>query len=202
MKLYMHPMSQHARRVLVLCRELGLGIETVPIALDKGEHKQPDFIGKSVMGRVPLLEDGDFRLPESHAIMRYLCDREGADAFYPREARTRAQIDAWLDWTHASLNPPVQTAFMEKLFKGDRADKEVIAASRERLSEALAVMERGRDVFPILSDQINIADIAMATTLALHELAGGDLSSAPGIAAWLRKLKERPSFVATAPGIG
>jgi glutathione S-transferase len=52
------------------------------------------------------------------------------------------------------------------------------------------------------SDRINIADIAMATTLALHELAGGDLSAAPGIVAWLGKLKERPSFVATAPRMG
>lgn len=199
MKLFMHPMSQHARRVMILCRELGLAVEPVPVALDKGEQKHPDFIARSVMGRVPLLEDGDFRLPESHAIMRYLCDREGADGYYPKDARTRAQIDAWLDWTHASLNPPVQTAFMEKLFKGDRADKEVLAASRDRLSEALAVMERGRGVFPILSERINIADIAMATTLALHELAGGDLSAAPGIAAWLHKLKARPSFAATAP---
>lgn len=199
MKLYMHPLSQHSRRVLILAYELGIDIEPIPVALQEGEHKSDEYARKSVTGRVPLLEDGDFRLPESHAIMRYLCDREKAERLYPADARMRARIDLWLDWTHATLNPPVQTVMIEAFFKGEHGDKALIAASRERAKAAFDVLERGKDTFPILTPQPNIADIAIATTLALHEMAGGEFAGTPGVAAWFETFKRRPSFLATAP---
>ncbi len=202
MKLHMHPMSQHARRVLILARELGIDIESHPVALQDGEHKQGEYLGKSVTGLVPLLEDGDFRLPESHAIMRYLCARNTAESLYPSDLKRRAEVDLWLDWTHATLNPPVQTTMIEAVFKGEHGDKDLIAASRERSADAIAVLERGKAVYPILTDTPNIADIAIATTLALHEMAGGDLGGAPGVASWFEAFKQRPSFAETAPRMG
>lgn len=202
MKLYMHPFSQHARRVLILGHELGLAIEPIPVALQDGEHKREDYLAKSVTGLVPLLEDGDFRLPESHAIMRYLCDGQKAESLYPSEPKKRARVDLWLDWTHATLNPPVQTTVIESKLKGEHGDKALIAVSRERSSAALEVLERGRAVFPILSEMPNIADIAIATTLALHEMAGGDFAGTPGVAAWFERFKQRPSFISTAPNMG
>ncbi len=202
MKLYTHPMSQHARRVLILAHELGIDIETVPVALQDGEHMQVGYREKSVTGLVPLLEDGDFRLPESHAIMRYLCANFAAESFYPSDPKRRAEVDLWLDWTHATLNPPIQTTVIEAVFKGEHGDKELIAASRERSADAIAVLERGKAVYPILTDTPNIADIAIATTLALHEMVGGGFGDASGVASWFEAFKRRPSFADTAPNMG
>lgn len=54
MKLYMHPASQHVRRVLVVCEELSLNLETVPVAIEKGEHKSRDFLKMNPAGQVPV----------------------------------------------------------------------------------------------------------------------------------------------------
>ena len=46
-----------------------------------------------------LLQEGDFVLPESAAILRYLCNsRHAADHWYPADPKKRARVDAALDW--------------------------------------------------------------------------------------------------------
>ncbi len=44
-----------------------------------------------------------------------------------------------------------------------------------------------------------LADLSVASTLALFELSGGDLSGYPKCAAWYASMKVRPSFQMTAP---
>jgi glutathione S-transferase len=200
-KLYVHPFSQHCRRVLMLCHELELSIDTEFVDLAKGDHKSPAYIAMSVTGVVPLLQERDFRLPESHAIMKYLVVQTGDYRFYPTEARARAWVDAWLDWNHASLNPPVQALVVES-FKGDDADKGVIERSRGTAEGVLDVLERGLGqawqvgIFPTL------ADFSLASTLALYEMGGADVMSRTNVAKWYDAMRSRKSFVATAPKMG
>jgi glutathione S-transferase len=61
---------------------------------------------------VPVLVDGDFTLWESNTICRYLCGRQQNDALLPREARTRAAVEQWMDWQATELNNAWRYAFM------------------------------------------------------------------------------------------
>ena len=49
-------------------------------------------------------QEGDFVLPESAAILRYLAStHDTARQWYPPDARRRARIDAALDWQHSTV---------------------------------------------------------------------------------------------------
>lgn len=198
MKLYIHPFSQHCRRVLMLCHELDLSLNTEFVDLAKGDHHSPGYLALGVTGVVPLLQDDDFLLPESHAIMKYLVLKAGDNRFYPAGARERAWIDAWLDWNHASLNPPIQALTMES-FKGVAADSGVIDRSRQSAEQALDVLERGIGQSKLIGAILSLADFSLASTLSLYEMSGADLAGRANVATWYGAVRSRPSFVATAP---
>jgi glutathione S-transferase len=200
MKLYYHPFSQHARRVRVLCHELGLAPELALVAIDKGEHMSPQFLQLNPAHAVPLLDDAGWVLAESHAIMRYLCQRYGGERFYPTDTARRAEVDQWLDWTHCRLNPPVQTLAIQLMSRGDKADPAVVKAAREEAAQALQVLEAGLKLGRgVGGQQISVADIAAATTVALYTACNGASDATPRVRMWLGDLQAQPAFVATQP---
>ena len=74
MKLYIAPRAPNPRRVQMFVHEKGItGIEQMPIDLNAGEHRAPDYRAKVPVARVPALEldDGRF-LSETRAICSYL----------------------------------------------------------------------------------------------------------------------------------
>ncbi|WP_293222537.1 glutathione S-transferase family protein [Ottowia sp.] len=74
MKLYIAPRAPNPRRVQMFVHEKGItGIELVPIDLNAGEHRAPDYRAKVPVARVPALELDDGRvLSETRAICSYL----------------------------------------------------------------------------------------------------------------------------------
>ena len=81
--LYDHPVSSNALKVRFLLAELGLEHERRRVELSR--PRDPAYVALNPMGTVPLLLDGDFALAESHAILRYLADREQRDDLYPTD---------------------------------------------------------------------------------------------------------------------
>jgi glutathione S-transferase len=72
---------------------------------------------------VPALQEGDWVLPESCAILRYLCNsRRVDDAWYPVRPRDRARIDAALDWHHATLRRGAAALVFARVFAGNNAE--------------------------------------------------------------------------------
>lgn len=74
MKLYVSPYAPNPRRVTMFIAEKGItGIEQVVINLTANEHKNPAFVSKNPMAKVPVLELDDGRsLAETRAICTYL----------------------------------------------------------------------------------------------------------------------------------
>lgn len=202
MKLYHHPFSQHSRRVRILAEELGVPLSLIEVDMTQGEHQKPDFLKRNPSGSVPVLVDGDFSLPESHAIMKYLIAQAGGSPLYPAEPKQRAQVDRWLDWLHTRLNPPIEQVTIQTLFMGEHADQALIAAQRELTEKRLFVLETAIEQRLGIGKDVTIADFALATTLTLHEMCGGALDRYPATRAWFEKIQARPSFAATAPKPG
>ncbi|KAE9466282.1 hypothetical protein C3L33_01806, partial [Rhododendron williamsianum] len=50
------------QRVIVCLLEMGVDFELVPVDLESGEHKKPEFLLRQPFGQVPAIEEGDFRL--------------------------------------------------------------------------------------------------------------------------------------------
>ncbi|KOQ20555.1 glutathione S-transferase, partial [Achromobacter xylosoxidans] len=106
--------SFNVQKVLWLAGELGLAYEHVPAGGQFGLLDTPDFLRMNPHGRVPLLRDGDTVVWESHAILRYLAARHGADAFWSADPARRARADGWMDWAQTALQP----AFLAGVFWG------------------------------------------------------------------------------------
>lgn len=58
-KLYGHPMSTCANRVLIVAKEVGIDLEWHTVDLFKGEQKSEDFLKHQSFGKVPYLADTD-----------------------------------------------------------------------------------------------------------------------------------------------
>ncbi len=164
--LYHHPYSQHARRVVALLEDAGLHYELRHVALEKSEHMSPEYIAVNPNHQVPVLIDGQLKLFESNAILRYLCTKHGLTDWYPDDLPTRAMVDQWLDWNQCRLLPAVRDIVMNKVFLGDAGDKAAIARGEKNMPGLAAILEvglAGRDF--LTGDKPTIADLSIGSNL-------------------------------------
>jgi glutathione S-transferase len=102
MKLYMHPISMTSRPVRLFIADNKLEVEEQVIDLMTGEHHKEPFASINPSRLVPVLEDGNFRLTESSAILKYLADKIDSPA-YPKDLKQRAKVNEMMDWLNSSL---------------------------------------------------------------------------------------------------
>jgi glutathione S-transferase len=117
MRLYQHPMSGNARAAIMTALQLEVPVELVYVDLARGEQREPAFLLKNPNHRVPVLEDGDFHLSESRAIMQYLADKTPGQSLYPTEPRARADVNRWLFWSAQHFAPSIGIFFYENVVK-------------------------------------------------------------------------------------
>ena len=102
MKLYMHPVSTTSRPIVLFMADNTIEAENVVVDLMTGEHMAEAFGEINPNHLVPVLEDGDFRLTESSAILKYLADKVDSPA-YPKDLQARAKVNAMMDWLNADF---------------------------------------------------------------------------------------------------
>jgi glutathione S-transferase len=102
MKLYMHPVSMTSRPVRLFIAESGIDVDEQMVDLMAGEHYEEPFTAINPNRLVPVLEDGDFRLTESSAILKYLADKIDSPT-YPKGLRERAKVNEIMDWFNTNF---------------------------------------------------------------------------------------------------
>ncbi len=102
MKLYMHPVSMTSRPVRLFIAESGIDVEQQTIDLMTGEHHQEPYVSINPNRLVPVLDDGDLRLTESSAILKYLADKIDSPA-YPKDLLARAKVNEMMDWFNTNF---------------------------------------------------------------------------------------------------
>ena len=138
---------------------------------------------------VPVLEDGDFRLTESSAILKYLADKIGLAALPEGPAAARArQRDAWTGSTPScAATSPTASSTRRSSRATSAAATEVqaghVAWGKERAQAWLKVLDeqhpRHRQRLPVRRRRSRIADYYAASFVALAELTGSDLAAYP-----------------------
>ena len=102
MKIYYHPVSTTSRMIKLFAEEEGVDLEFQVVDLFTGEHLKEAYDAINPNHLVPVLEDGDFRLTESSAILKYLADKIDSPA-YPKDLRQRARVNERMDWINTQL---------------------------------------------------------------------------------------------------
>lgn len=202
MKLYFHPVSTTCRTVMLFASEAGIALDYQLVDLMTGENLKPDYRSINPNALVPVLEDGDFRLTESSAILKYLADSVNSPA-YPKGLRERARVNEMMDWINANLYRDLAYGiaypqlFAHHKRPSDAVQAGTIAWGQEKARGWLATLDKtllGPDKKFLCGSTVTIADHFGAPIVTLCELLRSDLGAYPNIRRWLSNMKALPSW--------
>jgi len=195
MKLYDFPFSPNCRKVRAVAYEVGVALEYVPVDLLRGESRTPAFLARNPNGRVPVLEDGDFVLWESTAIIRYLA---AGTALVPTARRALADVDRWIAWQLAHLQPAMSKVGFERIVKQltrqGPPDQALIDAGTAEFATLTAVLDHALARKEYVAGALSIADFALAAHYSLAPPCGLDVARFERVESWLARVLARDSM--------
>ncbi len=199
MIVYGSSISPFVRKVLAFAAEAGVEVELKGIPLGSDN---PGFLAASPLRRMPALEDGDFTLAESCAIVAYLDALAPAAGLIPSDPKERAAAIWWQSFADTALFPTMRPLFFNRvvrpLFLGEACDTDAAETAIAELPRLFAILEARAPAAGgfLVGDRLTLADIAVASPFANHEYAGGSLADYPRLADYAGAVLERPSFAA------
>jgi len=202
MKLYYHPVSTVSRPVVLFAADSGIALDYQVVDLMTGEHMGPAYAKINPSRQVPVLEDGDFRLSESSAILKYLADKIDSPA-YPKDLRRRAHVNEMMDWLNTGFYRDFAYGLVyPQLFphhrrRSDEAHAGTIDWGKQKAKAWLTTLDQqllgpGRKY--LCGDEITIADYFGAGMVSLVDAIGCDLTPFPNVARWFAAMKARPNW--------
>jgi glutathione S-transferase len=202
MKLYFHPVSTTSRPIVLFAQESGIDLDYEVVDLFTGAQYGPAFSAINPSHQVPVLEDGDFRLTESSAILKYLADKTGSAA-YPKDLRARARVNERMDWFNTGFYRDYSYGFIyPQIFPFmKRADEVVqagtIAYGKEKAQGWLKILDEhviGPRNRYVCGNDITIADYLGAVMIIGGEAITCNLGAYPNISRWLDAMKSLPHW--------
>ena len=195
--IYFSPLSQPARAVTWYNAYAKKGFETKPINLLEGEQKAPEYLEKFPHGKVPSLEDGDFFLEESAAILGYLAD---GDAVVPAEPKEAARVNQMIARHLSQARKFSSEVVYHMFFAPDDKKADLIKQGIEKVSSILksydAILEKSKFV---CGENVSLADFLFVPEVDqfqfLQPLLGTNvLEPFKNITAYLDRVKELEGY--------
>lgn len=191
LKLWTSKPSGNAYKVRLLCAQIPREVELVELEIFAGAARTPEFRARNPFGRVPFLQDGDFTLAESNAILLYLAR---GTPFLPEDPRKQALVHQWLFFEQNQIEPGLGIPRFYALKPAER-DATLDAAFRVRGVNALKTLERYLKTRDWLVDRYSIADLALFAYTHASPEGGFDLQPFPAVRAWLDRVRATPRFI-------
>ena len=202
MKLHCHPISTTSRPILLFAADQRIPLDVQVVDLFTGEHLQPPFCAVNPSQQVPVLDDGDFRLTESSAILKYLAEKTGSAA-YPSGLQERARVNEQMDWLLTGLSRELCYGFVyPQLFPShkrpdDAAQGACLAWGAERARRWLGILDENfigpRNDF-LGGARPNLADYQGIAMVTLGEAVHVDYSRWRNISRWIAAMKALPAW--------
>ena len=201
MKLYQFPFSPNCQKVIAVAHEVGVSLELATVDLFKGEARTPAMLAKNPNGKLPILEDGDFVLWESTAMLPYIAAQAGRVDLAPTSPRERANVERWTAWQGAHFGPAIRKVAFERIVKKlgglGAPDEAIVKQGSEEFAVAASVLDRSLGRQEYVCGRLSIADFALAPYAALCASCGLDFEPYPQASAWLARMTARDSMKKT-----
>jgi glutathione S-transferase len=200
MKIYGNPMSTCTRRVLMTLAEKQATFDMVVLDFAKGEHKQPANVARQPFGQMPSLEEGNFTLFESRAIMRYIDATVPGQSLTPKDPKNHALMDQWISVESEDFNPSIATIVFQAVFTpmmGGKPDMAKVEEAKTKLAPCVAILDKHLAKGPhFVGDQFTLADVTYMpyTEYGMQSPAKDVLLSHANFAAWWKRVSERPAW--------
>ena len=201
MKVYYHPASTTSRPVMLFAAESGANVDFEVVDILGGQQYKDEFLTINPSHMVPVLEDGDFRLTESSAILKYIADTIDSPA-YPKPLRARARVNERMDWINTQMSREFVYGFVyPQIFSFFKREDPTVQAGtlawhRERACGWMKVLDRsvlGANRY-LCGDAITLADYFAAPFVALGDVIRCDYAAYPNVERWLSTMKALPSW--------
>uniref|UniRef100_A0A6M2EA12 glutathione transferase n=1 Tax=Populus davidiana TaxID=266767 RepID=A0A6M2EA12_9ROSI len=202
-KVYGPAMAVCPQRVMACLLEKGVEFDLVHVDLDSGEQKLPEFLLKQPFGQVPAVEDGDFKLFESRAIIRYYAAKyeDRGPNLLGNTLEEKALVDQWLEIEAHNFNDLVFNIVFQVLILpriGQQGDSELVKTYEEKLEKVLDVYEQRLSKSKYLAgDSFTLADLSHlpATRYLVNEAGLGHLvKDRKKLNAWWEDISSRPAW--------
>ena len=190
--------TSNGMRARIALEECGLAYTLHPVALDKGEHKTPQFLAMNPNGQIPVIVDRDgpggkpVTLSQSTAILIYCAEKSGK--FMPREGAARAAMLEALMVASTDVTPIFGAYFG------------VVRSKEPHAPTAQMFKDRVRAFFKVwddklakrkyaAGDEVTIADLSLYAGYARIKGAAPDIvDSLPNVARWAAEMGARPAI--------
>jgi glutathione S-transferase len=200
MKIYGSPTSTCTRKVMLTLNEKNIPFTMEVINIAKGEQKQPAYLHHQPFGVVPVLEDGDYEIYESHAIMHYVDKKFVENALAPIDPHVLGRMEQWISVAQSYFTQPTVTLVKELYFgpmQGKVVDQQLVSEAKDKVAHALDVIEKNLSMHPyMVANDFTLADITwMPYVEYLFPASMGQLvTERPSLNAWWEKVSKRPAW--------
>lgn len=200
LKLWGRASSSNVMKVLWLLEELGVPYERVDIGGPFGGTRDAAYLAKNPNARVPTIEEPDgYTLWESHSILRYLvATRAPGSPLHPAAPRARADVERWMDWHLANMNPVMATLFLGLVQTPEpKRDPAALARATADAAALWTMLDRQLAGRSYVAGDFSLADIALGPVLHRWFALPLDRPDLPGLAAYYARLKAGHAGFAT-----
>jgi glutathione S-transferase len=202
MKIFGFPLSPFVRKVHLVATEKGIEVETV---LSNPASPQPEFLAASPFRKIPALQDGDFMLTDSTAIVTYFDALHPEPPMLPGDARQKAKaiwFEEFADTIVAAAGGKIVfNRFVGPRFLGLSGDE---TAAKQGEADLVPIFDYFESVAPtdgwLTGDTLSIGDIAVASVFRTLGYVGFEpkAETRPRTAAWYTRVCARPAWQAVA----
>ncbi|EDW62180.1 glutathione S-transferase 1 [Drosophila virilis] len=201
--LYGVDASPPVRAVKLTLAALQLPYEYTVVNILNKEQYSEAYLKKNPQHTVPLLEDGEALIWDSHAIIAYLVGKYGKDdSLYPKDLLKRAVVDQRLHFEGGVVFANALRSITKYvLFLGKT---EVPKERIEAITEAYDFVECFlKDNKYIAGDQLTIADFSLISSISsLVAYIPIEATKYPKLSAWIKRLEQLPYYAENAKGAG
>ena len=190
MQIFADPITVNCRKVLAGLSLMDVPYELVHVDYFKGEQKSAEYLAVNPNASLPAMKDGDFVLWESNAILQYAADKYNVTNQYPKDLKTRSDINRWMLWESSSWFPSCYVFLVENCVKpllGAQPDQAVLDAQLQTFHKLASILDERLKAHQWIAgtDQPSIADIALAAPMHLHGWQQLPLINHPNIRRWM-----------------
>jgi len=189
--------SPFVRKVIVFAAEKGIAVEVQSAGFGRGAE---GYLKGSPFGKIPALEDGDFLLCDSTAIVTYMDALHPGEEMIPTEPKARARTIWYEEFGDTVVQPIGQKIFFNRaVAKMVKRAPDLAAADRAEAEEMPKIYDYLEGVLPesgwLVADRFTLADLAAACPIINIGYVSDGLTAErwPKVAAWLAQVKARPS---------
>jgi len=194
LKLYDSPECPFCQKTRIVLAEKDLSYELVPVDLQAGEQKRPEFIKLNPFGKVPVLIDDEVIVYDSTIINEYLEDEYPHPQLMPSDSAARARVRTFEDYADNAFIPLTGTIMRELRKPEAERDQEKLATSRQQVARMLAVIDGSLAGRNWLVGNFSLADVAFAPRIVILPALGVAVDPEwRNLASWIQRLNQRAS---------